>query len=338
MFVADTQIFTDSGWKPINKIGGKDRVLVRNFLGDAEFMQPFAVKKKKWNAELIRIGAKDWSFSVTPDQLVVYEIDSSGKFRNVPAKDFVITPHNKIHRKFKYFTADDLCREQIRIRDEFGTRTTQISHQDWYKLVGYVLQRGFIRMKRGKPMVWLFLDEDNIEEEKIIIGDILDRIGLRWHLQHSDKTRAKIVVSSKNTLAARLITRLGSPRRKDMSLPDKMVYNSSRELTKLLFETFMQQRNQFATTNKALIDSLTLMGTLGGYSVRSLIKTPAGTEIVNGVTEKDSYLLHIRGISEVYSAKYKKKQLYSGYVYGIDIFEGQVYVKQGSMPVWMSPK
>ena len=38
-FIEGTPIFTDSGFKNIEDIGGRDKVLVRNFLGDAEFMK-----------------------------------------------------------------------------------------------------------------------------------------------------------------------------------------------------------------------------------------------------------------------------------------------------------
>ena len=346
-FIQGTPIFTNSGWKNIEEISGQDKVLVRNFIGDAEFIQPFALKKKKYEGEIVKIGARNWSFSVTPDHRVVYDRDrgAQGKhYESVLAKDMVARPHFRIFRKFKYMFPDEPKKETIIIRDDFKRYVT-ISDYDWYKLVGYVLTRGFIRMKPGKPMVFLFLDEDRIEEEILILGDILDRIGVGWHVQYSEKTRPKIVVSSRNTLASRLVTRLGASKRKEMYLPDKMVYNSSKELSKLLIDTIIdasgqkdRERVQLVTTNKRFIDTLSLLGTLAGYSMRNSLMFEAGTETARGVTKKDSYIFNIFPPVDSYAPKYVKKVSYTGAVYEIDLFEGQVYVKEGSMPVWVNPK
>lgn len=320
-FIEGTQIFTDSAWKNIEDISGRDRVLVKNFIGDAEFIQPFALKKKQYDGDVITSGAKDWSFTVTPD--------------HTPTGD-------QFKRNFHYMFSEEPKKEMIKIRDEFGTRTSTISDYDWYKLVGFVLTRGFVRTKPGKPMLYLFLEEDRIEEEIRILGDILDRIGVAWHVQYSDKTLPKIVVSSKNTLVNRLITRLGSKKRKEMFLPDKMIYNSTKELSKLLIDTIKDtsrgETDQIVTTNKALIDSLTLLGTLSGYSVRYYLLSEAGKTTSRGTTKKDSYLLFIFPQVSQYSVIYRKKSIYSGYVYEIDIFDGQVYVKDGISPIWIAPK
>lgn len=328
MFISDTQVFTNTGWKKIQDIGGNDKVLVKNFLGDAELIQPFALKKKQYDGEIIKVGGKDWSLTVTPDHTGLDD--------------------KKIVRRFRYMFPDEPTKETIKIWDDFGTRHSTISHEDWYKLVAYVLVRGFIRPKPGRPMLFLFLEEGRVEEEIAILGDLLDRIGVSYHVQYSEKTRPKVVVSSKNTLAARLITRLGSAKRKDMYLPDKMIYSSTKELAKLLIETIIAasirpetERGtvfQLATSNKKLIDSLTLLGTLSGYSMRCVFRLKAGSPVLNGFTKRDSYILQISSSPALYSFINRKKSLYSGYIYGIDLFDGQIYVKEGSMPVWVNPK
>lgn len=340
MFVAGTQIFTDSGWKNIEDVAGRDRVLVRNFLGDAEFIQPFALKKKKYEGKVIKMGAKDWSFTVTPEHPISYSIN--GNFYSATAGDFTLSVKKRIYRKFKYMFSEEPQREIIRAWDDFGARSVTISPYDWYKLVAFTVSRGFIRMKPGRPMLWFFLDPEKVEEETRTLQDIFDRIGLGWHVQHTEKTRPKFVVSSKNTLARRMINRLGQ-KRKEMSLPDKMIYNTNKELAKLFIETFLELHGQtgkvqIVTTNKKLIDSLTLLGTLSGYSVRHSLVAKAGLEVRGSITKKDSYMLLISNIIETYSATSYKKLTYSGYVYGIDLFEGQVYVKQKLMPTWVSPK
>lgn len=347
-FVEGTQIFTNSGFKNIEDIYGHDKVLVRNFLGDALFMQPFALKKIKYDGEVVNIGAKSWNFTVTPNHKVVYDKKNRGDVQIVSAKEVEVSLDTRIYRKFRYSVSDEPKKEIIKVTDDFGTRHVTVGHHDWYKLVGYVLMRGFIRMNPGKPMLFLFLDEEKMEEEIHTLGDILDRIGVAWHVQYSEKTRPKIVVSSRNNLARRLLTRLGSKKRKTMYLPDTMVYSSSRELTRLLIETIIDasikvgtERGdlyQLQTTNKALIDSLVIFGTLGGYRMRPVFFKAAGEVFNKGVTKNDRYILHIGQPTETYSPAFKKKSSYSGHVYEIDLFDGQVYVKNGAAPVWIDPK
>lgn len=321
MFVADTQIFTDSGWKKVSDIANRDRVLVRNFIGDAEFIQPFALKKRQYDGNVITLGGKDFSFTVTPDH---HGIDSK-----------------KIERKFKYMFADDVKKEYITIYDQFGKRTTTIDHLDWYKLTAYVLMRGFIKTGYGKPMLQLFLSMDNFEQEIRELSDIFDRIGLTYHVQYPENHSPVFVLSSKNSLAARIKYRFGSFKRKEMFIPDKMIYNSTKECAKTLIQTIIELSNgqtQISTTNIALIDSLMLFGTINGYSVRSVLKTPAGSPAPKGKTRKDSYIMKISGQTGLYSVTKRKKSVYSGYVYGIELFEGAVYAREGKYPVWTAPK
>lgn len=350
-FAKGTPIFTDSGWKNIEDISGHDQVLVRNFLGDAEFIQPFALKKSHFKGEIIKIGAKDWNFSVTPDHRVVYDRSKRSdrqKMENVPARDLKTGRNVKIYRKFKYMFAEDRKKEMVIVRNDFGKQYVTISNYDWYKLVGYVLTKGFIKTGRGRPMLYFYLDENKMDEEILTLSDIFDRLNITWHVQYSEKTRPKFVVSSRNTLSDRLITRLGSSKRKDMYLPDLMIYNTTRELSKLLIETIIEttikpetergSSYQLSTTNTRLIDSLTLLGTLSGYSVRYTLKAKAGQKAMKGETKKDSFILHIGRPVDAYSPTYVKKSPYNGSVYEIDLFEGQIYTKEGSMPVWVNPK
>lgn len=321
MFVAETEVFTDSGWKKISDIAHRDRVLTRNFIGDAEFIQPFALTKKKYSGDVITIGGKDFSFTVTPDH------------KDIDAK--------KIERKFRYMFSDDVKKEYIYIDDEFGKRTTTIEHLDWYKLVAYVLMRSFVNTSRKRPMLYLLLSIENYEHEIAELVDIFDRIGIHYHIQYPKDGGPRFVVSSRNSLVARLKYRLGSTTRREMFLPDKMIYNSTREHAQTLIETIIALCNgqtQISTTNTALIDSLVLFGTINGYSVRSVLKSKAGTPTLNGQTHRDNYIIQISGQTALYSVKKRKKSTYSGYVYGIDLFEGKVLVKEGKYPVWTAPK
>lgn len=130
-FIEGTKVFTNSGFKNIEDISGRDKVLVRNFIGDAEFIQPFALKKKSYSGEIIKIGGSNWSFSVTPNHIIQLSDDNYDPPRNelIPAKQVEVNKHHRIHRKFRYLLPDDAPKEIIKIRDEFGTRHTTIDHE-----------------------------------------------------------------------------------------------------------------------------------------------------------------------------------------------------------------
>lgn len=346
MFVAGQQIFTNSGWKNVEDISGTDKVLNRNFISNAEFIQPFALHKSQYDGEVIELGGRNWSATTTPDHNIAYE-KFNGKFVKTPAVDFEAKKSNKIHRSFRYMFSDDPHKEFVKITDEFGSRNSTIQHEDWYVLVAYMLTKGYIKTGYGRPMVHFYLDEYDVERQLALLGDILDRIGIPFHLQYTEKTRAKLVVSSKNTLAYRFKTRLGSFKRREMSLPDKMIYQSNKALANLFIETFMdastsynnnRDKYTYKTTNKALLDSISLFGTLHGYGVGYVLQSPKGSMIGENVTKSDSYVLFIHNPVKTHTATYKKTKPYQGAVYSLDLFEGQVYIREKGMPVWIDPK
>lgn len=352
-FKAGTQILTDSGWKKVEDIAGKDKVLVRNFIGDAEFIQPFALKKGKYNGEIIKIGGKRWSFSVTPDHIIVYDRDTVPRgvnFVKKPAKELEIHPNNRIYRKFKYLAPEDYKKEAITAKDELGKRWITISPQDWYVLVGYVLTRGYLEpTTRRKYALNLRLNNDNLEKELNTLKDILDRIGVRYSVLPNRTTGTWFIrVNPQNGLATRLATRLGSDKRKEMFLPDVMIFNATRELAHTLIETIIDATKrpetargdfyQFTTNNESLVKSLELLGSLWGYGMYSRVMARKGEDKGQGELKKDVYNLMISQETKTYAPTKIEKSDYEGYVYSIDLFEGQVYVREDKAPVWVNPK
>lgn len=346
-FAESTKIFTNSGFKSIKDISGQDKVLVRNFIGDAEFIQPFALKKSHYNGEIIRIGGRNWSFTVTPEHTIAYDHNDMplGKnFMFVPAKELEIHNTNRIYRKFKYLAPDEYKREQIIIYGEFGKQYATISNEDWFVLCGYVLCKGNIDYSSGRPTLCLYIDEDKSEQQVKMLSDILDRIGVEWSLLKSNRYFIRVKVN--NTLANRVATRLGKVR-KGMFLPNKMIYNSSRQLATALIETIISTSikpetdrpdiYQF-TCGEKLADSLVLLGTLHGYGVSSSLSIPAGTETAKATVRRDIYKVNISNLTKTYSPTLIERSQYNGDVYEIDLFDGQVYVKEEGMPVWVEPK
>lgn len=352
-FIAGTQVFTNSGWKNIEDVAGLDKVLVRNFIGDAEFIQPFALKKRQYDGEIAKIGGKNWSLSLTPEHIVVYDrakTSDAPNFTYEEAEKIKPDQKNRIYRKFKYLPPEEYKKETITVQDEFGKRSVTVSNEDWFVLCGYVLCRGYLeRVSPKKHVLYIHLNVDRYDYELSLLGDILDRIGVKWSMVPSyTDGRAMIRVGAKNTLASRLTTRLGSSKRKDMYLPDKMIYNSSKELATLLIETIIDATKradtergatyQFSTNNRKLAESLSLMGTLWGYGMRLSVYAKKGEDRGQGKLRRDVMALVIHNLTETYSPTRVSRLPYDGYVYSIELFDGQIYVRDGSIPVWVNPK
>lgn len=350
-FVAGTPILTDSGYKNIEDISGRDKVLVRNFLGDAEFIQPFALKKRQYDGKILQIGAKTWSFSVTPEHMVAYErlsYSPSDNFFHEPAKKISIDKNNRILRQFKYLPAEDYKNETVVIHTEFGKKWSYVQPHDWFVLVGYVLCRGYLdESGPRKKALTIYLDKNKREQEVILLGDILDRIGVEWSLIPSyTDDRWMIRVKSNNTLANRIETRLGSSKRKDMYLPDKMVYNASKTLVEALVSTLKSITRKpdtksvykYTTNNEKLLNSLSMMCTLWGYGNAVSVIAKKGVDNGRGALRKDVLQLEFWDVVKSYTPTFINELDYSGKVYEIDLFDGQVYVKEGSQPVWIDPK
>ena len=351
-FTEGTQILTDGGWKNIEDIAGRDRVLVRNFLGEGQFIQPFALKKKKYSGDITEIGGKYWNITTTPEHIIAYDRadrPTGDNFVYEPAKDVIPNPDNRIYRKFKYHTPEDYKKENIVIYNEFGKSWVNISNQDWFVLVGYVLCRGYLEPAGRKKALNIYLDRDKREDELVLLADILDRIGVKWSLIPSrTQDRWLIRVNPQNTLASKLIKRLGSKKRKKMYLSDKIIYNASKDEAKLLIETIVSASKrsetergtvyQFHTNNERLVSTLSLLGTLNGYSMTSNIMAKKGTDTGKGTLSKDVFKLIIKPLPQTYSPTYTKTHDYNGSVYEIYLLDGQVYVKNEIAPVWVNPK
>lgn len=352
-FVECTSIFTNTGWKNIENISGHDKVLVRNFIGEAEFIQPFALKRRQYNGEVITIGGRNWGFTVTPAHRVVYGREmSSGatKFLYDRADNIKINKKNRIYRKFRYISQNEYKKETLCISTSIGKRFTTISNYDWFVLVGYVICRGYFDNSNTKRHVLTIrLDNDSIEYETNLLGDILDRIGVEWSVIPSRSAGTyTIYVGAKSNLPSRLITRLGSSKRKEMFIPDKMIYNGSKEMASKLIETIINATKrpsteykgvyQFISNNEKLINSLVMLGTIWGYGMHVSILAKKGTNTGKGILRKDVLNLSICGKTGSYSPTKIEKNIYDGHVYEIDLFDGQVYVKKENMPVWVNPK
>lgn len=337
-FPAETKVLTNKGWKPIGDIAGHDRVLVRNFLGDAQFTQPFAVRRREYDGKMISGGSSSYQFRVTPEHSVVYT-DKGDNIIQTTAEEVPAKRENRLKHRSRYSTDNYLPSQKIKIQNYEYTVDTL----DWYKLCGFVLRRG--GMDKGRNGLVLSLDRGNPQKDFDLITPILNNLQLKWTFVAPNI----ITISQKYNIASKIALMLGSKRRKEMFLPDRMIYSASIEQGRELIEMFIRASRrdgqgvnntvQFSTTNLKLIESLEILGLLCGYTISSIVARKAGTKVPAGETKRDSYAVYVRKSVNEVSIVRKTESDYSGKVYEIDMFEDQLLIKEGdSLPLWMKPK
>lgn len=337
-FVEGTKVLSEKGWKNIEDVGGTDRLLVRNFLGDAQFEKPFAVKKKTYSGEIISGGSKTCKFRITPEHEIVYT-DRKGRIHKTTADKVVGKRGTYLKHRSRYSPDRYILPQKIKN----GNYTYEIDKLDWYKLCGFVLRKGQIS-KYGTRLI-LPLDKQNPQKDMDLICEVLDRLNLEWNFTEPNL----IVISQKSNIALKLARVLGSRFRKQMYIPDKMLYNASIEDGQALIDMFIRASRrdgegventvQFSTTNMKLIESLEILGLLCGYTISYILAKPAGTKVPAGVTKNDSYAVYVRKSVNEVSMTNKKEVAYTGKVYEIDMFNDQLLMKEhGCSPIWMKPK
>jgi len=112
-FVADTKVLSKSGWKLIGEISGQDQILVRNFLGDAQFSQPFAIRKKQHDGIVLAGGSDHYSFEVTPDHKIIYTNDKGKQFES-NARDVPSGKRTLLHHRSRYYPQDDFFKQFVK--------------------------------------------------------------------------------------------------------------------------------------------------------------------------------------------------------------------------------
>lgn len=327
-FAAETKILTSTGWKLICDLSGRDKVLVRNFLGDAEFTQPFALRKSQYEGEILNFGNKDWGVSLTPDHKLVYnEPNKLGVSKPVLASEMQANHGEIFFRKFRY-NQSGKTHEKILL----DGRTIYISMEDWYTILAYTVLFAFIE-KRKNGYIYYTTETDKLMK----LCNIFDMIGIRWQKVERKTTKPTIFIKNESNLTSKVMRYVGARARRDMRIPDKAIYGASAsllrhfidEIVRLAASPIKERPGQFILkmTNRNVTRNIEMMCLLGGYGFSSYDYGVRGVQM-RILTDP---IKHWK-IREI------KKDLYSGPVYSLDLFDGLVYVTDKSFPVWMSPK
>lgn len=329
-FIAGTSVLTNNGWKNIEDISGHDKVLVRNFLGEAEFIQPFALKKKQYDGEIISIGNVHSKISVTYNHKILYE--QYGVSKTVDASEFIIKIDNRLLRKFRY-NPEDRTSEKINIKNDNATRTVHISAEHWYVILVYTLFKGYISKDKRPTLKYLLQNQEQVD----ILTNIFDLYGINWNRTSNFIGSPIITVNRNSNLTQKLKNNLGSRARRSMKIPKKIIYGSNKYLTRIFVDTIKlltgkkyKNCHKFRTINIKLAEDLKMLCMFGGYEVK-YYNSP-------GFNNSASNIVVISENPDMLSVSYKESKNYSGSVYEIDLFDGQIYIKNGSAPVWMNPK
>lgn len=318
-FSPETKILTRRGWKRIRDIGGRDRVLVRNFLGEAEFIQPFALRKSHYEGELVTFGSKYWAATTTPEHKIIYD---KGEMK---AENVKVDKHKRLYRKFRYIR-EDRKGELIHLKE----RTVSVSDEDWYTIVAYTLAKGYIS-KDKNPRLKFMLD---YEEMPPLVG-LFDMWGITYNIGEVNGNPV-LTVNRDNNLARKLKRFLGARARREMGLPDKAVFSSSQALMKHfvgVFTTLAARPSQkrpkqliFTHPSRNFAKSMEMLCLMVGFPFNAT--ESYGKQVCYVIPDSVGS----------WSVTFVEKTDYSGDVYDIDLFDGLIYVTERNLPVWLSPK
>lgn len=322
----NTKVFTDSGWKNIQDVSGHDRLLVRNFLGNAEFVQPYAIKKKQYDGNIISLLNKYFSMSFTPNHIITYI--SNNKEYSSSVEEASKLYKIRFYRKFGYSSSDTRYESLNRKK---SNRREKIKQEDWHVIILYTILRGYISKDKSPMLKYVLYRDDQVN----ILTNILKKYGITWGITYNH-FGAKVVTVNRDTgLATKLKTYLGGRARRDMKIPISMVFKSNKTLSLLMINTLKtlvgrsnKNVHTFKTVHKNLVDSLELIGIFGGFTVRHF----------HTVGVMDSYIVTIAPVAKLCSPSSLKESNYSGYVYEFDLFDGLIFVKKEGDPIWVNPK
>lgn len=333
---AGTDIFTDTGWKPIEDVAGKDKVLVKNFLGEAMFVQPYALKRIKYDGKLVRLYHKFTSIELTPDQNMIYYHDDGHRLRKSTAKEYTISKYHYISSNFRYSPDKWPKSVVVKTPDLPGPNTKKVSPYDWHTLAGYILARGSYH-SRSKTL----LIRAN-KEEQVILCDILDRYGLAWSLTYTGNEYTNLVrVSDKSNLSRKARFMFGN-KKGEMGIPDSMIFDNRKENILALVNTIDRltgiKKGNMTGNSKKLIKSLEKTCTLWRIPYKLSWTARAGEYRGRGPLTKDRWDFKIIDKFNNFYPRKRKEVQFTGNVYELDLLDGEVYVKNKGRPVWIPPK
>lgn len=342
-FHKDTQIMTDTGWKLIKDIKGFDKVLVRNFLGEAHLMQPFAIELIKFRGRIHCLGNSYWNIKLSPRQEVFGFIDGEEHYkqvRNVPiaetGKTFVF------NRTATYVPEEEYKADMFTVFGKGFKKTKKMPPEDWYVLAAFILQRAMIyktaMSKFGRGDIQISLNRKKEPEAFLILQGILNRAGIQFK-EKGDRT---IVISKRNTLFSLIKRRLGSWKREEMSIPLDMTYKGSKELVQSFIDTLrlLSKRDTKRFNNNIIagydkmISSLEIMCYVHGIkAARS--STIKSTSLDGEPKETLRFGQYGQLASVIFHTDDKND---SHNVYAVDILEGQVLARNEGYGIWVTPR
>lgn len=342
-FHKDTQIMTDTGWKRVKDIKGFDKVLVRNFLGEAHLMQPFAIELIKFRGRIHCLGNPYWNIKLSPRQEVFGFINGEEHYKQVRKVPIAKTGKTFVfNRTATYIPEEEYKADMFTVFGKGFKKTKKMPPEDWYVLAAFILQRAMIyktaMSKFGRGDIQISLNRKKEPEAFLILQGILNRAEIQFK-ENGDRT---IVISKRNTLFSLIKRRLGSWKREEMSIPLDMTYKGSKKLVQSFIDTLrlLSKRDTKRFNNNIIAGYDKMISSL------EIMCYVHGIEAIRGSTIKSTSLdgesketLRFSQRGRLASVTFHTDDKNDSHnVYAIDILEGQVLARNEGYGVWVTPR
>jgi intein/homing endonuclease len=207
-FHPDTEVLTDSGWKPIPIIGPEDRVLTFNQQKHSLEYQPSNIVCKEFDGFLLSSQHRNVKFRVTPDHRIVackaHYRDISKPYKFIKAQDLLEKNNNNGWRVPKFFGMPGTSKHAI-IKDRYPAKPTFIKTDDYtyesgkpkhsttlsgkeYEVNSYLLTilaayiaEGYIGKPKGSGS-YIGITQSTSEELYILIEEALYELGMDFSI------------------------------------------------------------------------------------------------------------------------------------------------------------
>lgn len=244
-FLPDTEVLTPEGWKALEDLGSRDRVMQVNTLGYGSFTYPYALVDKQYEGDLIEYKSGSY-YSITTEGHSLVRLDKDSNYMRYPATTH---KHLSVPRVLKGLPPVKCDNTPVRDTLKY--------------LVWIMLSADFTFRKKG-DIYGAFLKTRKIERVKFL----LDQLAVRYHT----------AVSETSGYTSFFIHRGHDLDWASKKLPWEMVYRDDRQelLAEVVFwdGNLVKGRNQaeFATKDKDNADVVQALAHTCGYTSTIMLR------------------------------------------------------------------
>ena len=330
-----TEALTERGWKPIAQISLEDKVATRNAEGFIEYHRPTATQKFWFEGEMVRFGGAHsrYDLLVTPNhRMLIRRFGGEKIFR---AEELLRVARNSkrvmlygIQRTARW-KGNDVEFVELPGKRRYEHTPQRIMIDAFLRFFGWYIAEGFVRKDRKSKRINIVQCKPAYYRE---IEEAVEKMGFNYFRD------GHTVAVSSNQLAS-MCEPLGCATEK--YIPD-WIKNLPTSRLEILLGSMMKgdgnAKNLYYTSSPKLAQDFEEIAIKCGYAVTTSVREPPGKlpaiwgrEIR---TVHDNYCISISKQNPNLTSRNVKEEVYSGFVYDINVPNHVFMVRRNGKAVW----